>query len=169
MNVEELAKIVNFLLPVLAIFFIFSFYVFSVNLWHAHASRSWPAVDGVIRSADLEQVEVATMYYAGTSYSVKVHFDFTVQGAMHTSDNMSITDTLKSFGEEMHANIYLEQFPVGKPVKVYYDPDNPFFAVLNPGFSDEFVRYKKTALWRLAFLAVGILLALAFKSFSAGL
>ncbi len=164
MNVEELAKIVNFLLPVLVIFFIFSFYVFSVNLWHAHASRSWPVVDGVIRSADLERVEVATMYYAGTSYRVKVHFDFTVDGVVHTSDSMSIIVSEKAFSEEIKANVYAEQFPVGKQVKVHYDPKNLAFAVLQPGFSDDFLHYRKDALWRLTFLAAGVLIIEAIRS-----
>ena len=170
MSYEELEQIVNFLLTFLVIAFIASSYMFIVNLWHAHASRSWPSVDSVIRSAEVRRVDVVTEYSAGTVYEAKVCFDFVVNGTMHTSDSISIiTTAYNAFSKEIDAMIYIEPFPIGKPVKVYYDPKNPLFGVLKPGFSEDFLKYRKKALWRMAVLAVGILASMTFKSYSGAL
>lgn len=64
-------------------------------------------------------------------YVAEVLYEYSVHGERYSSD-------LVSFGEfgshnTKNAQRIVDEYPAGKSVVVYYDPDNPDVAVLRPG------------------------------------
>lgn len=101
----------------------------------ARASRQWPMVKGVIVSSRIlkelssssgnsQTRSVANDY----QYKPEVAFEYTVLGAKYLSNKVSVADY--STNSTSHAEQVTARYPEGKTVDVFYDPDNPEYAVL---------------------------------------
>ncbi|RMG98831.1 MAG: DUF3592 domain-containing protein [Chloroflexi bacterium] len=96
-------------------------------LRNARVSEGWPTTTGevVASSVRASSDSDGTTYYADVSYSYVV------------DDHRYVSDTV-SFGEygssdRSHAEEVVARYPVGKRVTVYYNPELPETAVLEPG------------------------------------
>jgi hypothetical protein len=99
-------------------------------LQNARASASWPTAEGVISSSEVSH---STDAEGGDSYSPEVDYQYTVDG-------LPFSDSTIKFGENSYdrrrtAEEIAATYPVGRPVTVYYDPEEPDNAVLEPGVS----------------------------------
>lgn len=131
-----------------------------IRLWHAHASSQWPAAEAEIIYAK----ENSTTTYedstrrdpetAQTSYATNLVFQYEVASRTHYS-NLRRIGQLAGASEEWAAEI-ASQYPPGKKIRIYYHPENPDFAVIEPGISDE-AWYLPAA--GAAFLLFGLLVA----------
>lgn len=101
-----------------------------VLLRRAAASGAWPSVEGrVVRS------RVSAMSGEnGPTYAPDVGYVYLVDGAERTAARLFVGDSL-STSDGGYARGYCERYPVGKTVSVYYDPDDPDSAVLEPGLT----------------------------------
>jgi len=104
------------------------------RLYRGEASENWPATEAHI-------TESGWRTRVGDSSDMYLHvkYDYTVEGKQYSSDRLtyaSTSDLPKHF---------LDEFPVGATVPVYYDPASPQTSVLITGSSS----------WASATIAVG--------------
>lgn len=93
----------------------------------AQASTKWPAVPGKVTASNLTTSHSRN----GTTYAAHVEYAYAVGGRELSGSTVWFGD------EDTHdrddAQKTLAQFPVGKEVRVFYRPDQPETAVLEPG------------------------------------
>lgn len=95
------------------------------------ASQSWPTTDGTIVSTRLMGSrfrEYDGDYY--THLDAYIRYEYAVDGVSYSS--LSINSIDSPFYPEDVA----DRYPVGMDVYVYYNPNDPAEAVLEPGFVD---------------------------------
>lgn len=134
------------------------------------ASLTWPTVEGVVLISEIHSVYVYPDFDEGWCPSVS--YGYSVAQREYVSDNVEIQDIcIENIGD--FAYQVVQRYPVGKPVTVYYNPQNPAFAVLEPGIPN----FGVGTIWPLlitvatsigiAFFAVGILGVLGVLKFPA--
>lgn len=130
-----------------------------ISLWGlpqmraALATKSWPATPGKVISSTIEahgSDEDAT-YYNRISYS------YEVDGVAYTSNRIRTGPEAPAWSQAS-AMIIAGKYAEGMPVKVSYDPNDPSFAILEPGISGESIIGLVVGLF---LLALGLLLTFA--------
>ena len=103
-----------------------------LNLPEVIASANWPAIEGVIIFSEVHE-GCCGEYHEGWWPSVS--YRYSVDGREYISDNIEVTDfSIGNIG--YFARQVIQRYPVGECVKVYYNPENPAIAVLEPGVPD---------------------------------
>ena len=92
-------------------------------------TSNWEAADGVIKSSG---VSSSTDGEGGTTYCLYVSYEYTVNGKTYDGDRVSYStdNSCNSWSKDAD-----DDYPEGKGITVYYDPDNPSESVLEPGLS----------------------------------
>lgn len=92
-------------------------------------TSNWEPVDGVIKSSG---VSSSTDGEGGTTYCLHVSYQYTVDGKTYDGDRVSYSteNSCNSWSENAD-----DDYPEGKEITVYYDPNNPSESVLQPGLS----------------------------------
>ncbi len=96
-------------------------------------SQGWPSVRGTIlyqRFIGNKFKEYDGDYY--TNIEVNIRYEYSVNDISYTSLTINSIDTPLN----RYPSSYAIRYPVGSKVTVYYDPQNPSDAVLEPGFVD---------------------------------
>lgn len=99
-----------------------------LNLIRGRRSRNWPTVPGIVMDSQV------TSYYddeGDRMYGVAIMYRYEVDG-------LEFTSARRTFGEfnssnQGRAQRIVAQYLTGSNVQVYYDPDDPSEAVLEPG------------------------------------
>ncbi len=100
------------------------------DLPHAVASPRWPRTDGLVTTSEVRATGTST---DNEGYCPSVSYSYLVDGKLYTSDNVE----LMFLCSRTHpAAQVVQRYPAGKRVDVYYDPQDPAFAVLEPGIPD---------------------------------
>ena len=89
----------------------------------------WNATDGVITSSD---VRSSTDSEGGTTYCLAVNYEYTYDGKTYYGDVVSYSKDNSCDSWSRNAD---DDYPEGKEITVYVNPDNPYEAVLEPGLS----------------------------------
>lgn len=103
----------------------------------SRAARSWPVVMGKILVSELvSETSIETDNDNSTSrevtmYGVNLKYEYSVGGQKMESDRITWVDGIK-VNSQSPARKILDAYPVGKMVQVYYRPDDPAFAMLEP-------------------------------------
>ena len=123
---EKLAGSIIFIgIGIVIALFSYSAYKTSVE------SNSWPTIDGVIITSQIEQQTSTSGEGANKKTTVKsvpkIAYQYQVGGQLYKNTKISF---LSSSG---NASRIVDQYPEGKTVRVYYNPDKPKQAVLVPG------------------------------------
>jgi hypothetical protein len=104
--------------------------VYGVRIYReASASRHWPSVPGLI----LEALVVCKTNDDGPYYCPRVTYSYCINDVVRTGDLISLGMRNYS-GTEKLASEFVFRYPAGLPVRVFYDPNKPSSAVLEPGF-----------------------------------
>jgi len=86
-------------------------------------SAEWPQVyDGKVLASSVVETRTESV-----SYSVKVRYEYTVDGVRNTSDRIKFGAVS---GGKRSAEATWERYPAGSLVTVYYDPEKPSSSVL---------------------------------------
>lgn len=96
----------------------------------AEASENWPTTSGIITYSDITQY---TNNEGNIMYSNVINYEFTIDNKSYIGDRISLSsngESTSSLGEVKKA---LLKYPVNATVLVYYDPELPNNAVLEPG------------------------------------
>ena len=98
------------------------------TLENAKNSVNWPTVPGKVTESKIG----SHTSDGSTTYSADVTYRYLVEEAEIHSDRVWFGDNYSSSDRTMFERI-VNKYPVGKEVKVYYNPDDEFIAVLEPG------------------------------------
>jgi hypothetical protein len=108
----------------------FGLWMFSVNLSGASVairSLGWPAATGEIIASNVCDAYSKT----GTEYYPCIQYRYSVNRRTFEGDNITGAQTPPSAREDAEAEA--QNYVVGAPVKVFYDPNSPATACLEPG------------------------------------
>jgi hypothetical protein len=116
------------------------------HLKKRYSSFSWPTAEGTIKISYVDQ-------YRGSDrdilYRPIIKYSYFVMDTEYHSNKVSLSVITAANWRRLAAK-KVDRYPVGKRVKVYYDPTNPVQAVLEPGFK-----------WYTPIWILGVLLFLA--------
>jgi hypothetical protein len=108
------------------LFFVVSIACVVVTAWairRGRASRDWPSTPGaILRSA---------IFSSEGSHSVTIEFGYSVGGEEYRSQQIRYFGLPRTYRGLVEL---VERYPEGKEVVVYFDPEKPSRAVLEPGF-----------------------------------
>ena len=99
-------------------------------LQNARASANWPAADGQIVSSEVTH---STDAEGGDSYSPEVNYTFQVNEQSYVNSRIKFGEN--SYSSRRKAEEIAAAYPTGQGVTVYYEPEDPRNAVLEPGVS----------------------------------
>ena len=95
------------------------------------ASKKWPSVQGtVLESRVIERKNFSTKRAVATHstiYEAHILYGYKVGNRSYTSNRICFGPPDEGAGE------LVKKYPVGKVVRVYYDPNDPGNSVLEPG------------------------------------
>lgn len=94
----------------------------------AQASASWPGAPGIIVASEMSEHYDSD---SGTTYSADIAYTFQVAATSYRGDQIKIGEVSTSDADD--ARHWLNKYPVGAEVLVYYDPAKPGESVLEPG------------------------------------
>jgi hypothetical protein len=119
------------------------------KLQSAKESLSWPRAEGRVLESNIERVRktssrsrrkrrrgknrIGTNRQSRITYKANVFYEYSVKSNKYSSDKISFGDYSSS--NQSHAQNIVNRYPRGKDVKVYYNPEDPQLAVLEPGVS----------------------------------
>jgi hypothetical protein len=95
----------------------------------AKASTEWPTTDGKVIESEVERHRNND---DETMYKAMVIYQYSLDGANFESDRVWYGDGY-STNDRSAMQTVVKEYPVGKKVTVYYSPDAPDEAVLQPG------------------------------------
>lgn len=102
------------------------------GLRRAVASTEWPTTQGEILSSEVERVRRDDHDRGpSTTFHARIRYGYSVGGEPYTGDRVGIGDY--GTNTNHHARSVVRRYPVGSHVTVYYDPDRPRIALLEPG------------------------------------
>jgi hypothetical protein len=108
----------------------------------ARQTTTWPTVEGKIESSAVTQhQDNSNPDSSGTLYSANVRYSYAVNGRTYQSSTIwsGTHYSSSSSGEQQQI---VARYPPGKAVPVYYDPEHPEEAVLEPGvFFTSYILY----------------------------
>jgi hypothetical protein len=114
-------------------------------------SRTWPTAPGVVTASKVAAVprtRFTLPYQARVGYRYKVGDRYYVA--------TGVSHDVAGFGTRSAAQRVVDRYPEGATVTVYYHPDDPTQAVLEPGGGGD------AAVLMVAVVLCGVVLALAF-------
>lgn len=128
------------------------FYIGKPILDNARASESWPTAPGRITESELERYRDD----GKTMYTALVVYEYSVGNQQWEGDSVWFGQYSSSSRSEINRTV--TQYPVGRTVDVYYQPDDPANSVLQPGATTSSYIVFSIGM---VFLAIGSLLVLA--------
>ena len=101
----------------------------SARLLGAFDTTRWPTAPGVVTASRLDVVHDASEQQS--SYTAHIGYRYRVGAAVYNAARVGLLDHASSSHRMMNA--IRARYPVGAQVTVYYDPENPRAALLEPG------------------------------------
>ncbi|MFX0211429.1 MAG: DUF3592 domain-containing protein [Candidatus Hodarchaeota archaeon] len=106
------------------------FYAFIKCLRLGLGSKNWPKVEGEIVSSSIVEDD--------EGFKPEISFTFNVYGVDYTGSAYNPNELVaRSIVGKISAEKKIAEYPVGKTVEIYYNPDDPRKAVLEPGISKD--------------------------------
>ncbi len=94
----------------------------------AEASKEWPSVEGVITHSDLIKSRDSD---GNDMYSANVQYEYLVNNTRYNDSGIRVSDAKTSLKSSVKKT--LKKYADGTKVTVFYDPEFPDSAVLEPG------------------------------------
>ena len=105
--------------PILILFGIWMLYYGGRSVLRAYQSKTWPMVQGIVQDSSVESRR--------NLHVAKVVYDYTI-------NEKPFIGMLSSYSfNRPPAQGFVNRYPKGKTVSVYYNPQNPQVCVLEPG------------------------------------
>lgn len=105
------------------------FYFFGLpSLKYAYESRSWPKTSGTITKSEVD----SWMKDGKTQYGAVIKYTYRVEENPYDSYKIGVSAS-SSNSNMSAAKDRVQEYPVGKTVDVFYDPEVPDSAALKPG------------------------------------
>lgn len=124
------------------------------TLRRANSARDWPKVDGDITASYIHESKGSK---GKTMYRPVVKYAYMVEGKPLVGERVRFGAAV-STSWRSPADRVVGAYPMGRPCRVYYDPENPAEACLEPGAGG--IHYFVTGIgYLLALIGTGILLS----------
>lgn len=113
--------------------------VILLRLLRGNRSKSWPEVRGLIIYSKVrewfdEGMQGPELYSRGsTQYEADIIYSYEIDRMKYNAKRIDASFRGENRGMNRSRSLS-EKYSSGKPVQVYYDPDNPRISVLEPGF-----------------------------------
>jgi hypothetical protein len=107
-----------------------------LTVWKGHRTRSWTTTFGRVLSSGVEETEPVSEEERPSSlglYQPKVVYEYEADGKRLTTDAIQVRGNVRTTTTIRHEQGLLGRYPAGESVTVYYNPDKPEEAVLEPG------------------------------------
>jgi len=105
------------------------FYFFGLPpLKYANESKSWPKTSGIITKSEVD----SWMKDGESQYGAVIKYTYQVEGKEYISYSVGV-NSASSNNNMSAAKDLVQEYPVGKTVDVFYDPEVPDSAALKPG------------------------------------
>jgi hypothetical protein len=104
-------------------------------LLKGYESQKWPTVNGQISNSYIDRRNETHNGRSSISYVAILGYKYRVNGKNYYCDKIIIGKSKYSSQKRSKTLKYLELYPTGKPVMVYYDPGDPHNAVLKSRIS----------------------------------
>tara|TARA_B110000003_G_scaffold268715_1_gene298727 strand:- start:1265 stop:1780 length:516 start_codon:yes stop_codon:yes gene_type:complete len=98
------------------------------SIFRANESNSWPNAEGVVVSAEMERY---TSSDSGTTYGAEIEYEFQFEDQLISGSRVKFGEIKTS--DPGDARKYLNKYKVGNKINVYYDPNDLYESVLEPG------------------------------------
>ena len=125
------------------------------NTLRARASAAWPSVERAVIRATIARESIPGSSGASTTWRPTVVYEYFVDATRHAGQRISYGEYATA--ERADAERVVDQYPKDTRVRVFYMPDDPRQAVLEPGAAG--IPWFFVALG-LVFSITGILLAM---------
>ena len=123
----------------------------------AKKSAEWPSTSGIITASSLQ-----VRYFKGMKgYYAAIRYRYRVADRDCEGDQISFNRVHAAVADAWQKVI--DEYPVGKDVKVFYDPKNPSIAVLQPGLHGEIALLYKMTLLYIAGSGLALLMAISVR------
>jgi len=107
--------------------------LFTVLMWKSYEraveQRSWPQVDGLVLSSELE--EWRHDEFSQKEYRLKILYGYEWEGEARTSERYDFRGN-PNYNKRNKVEAMAGKFPAGSRTKVYVNPADPDFAMLKP-------------------------------------
>ena len=131
----------------------------------AQATEEWPQVEGKVTASEVTRKRTRGggkgIKQRKTNYTAEISYDYVIDGEALSSDRFSYGNYSSSNRE--NADSIVAEFPVGKTVPVFYDPENPESAVLKMG--GNFLTYLPLGIGSVFALVGGVVAIRGFLGF----
>ena len=117
-------------------------------LKYGYESKSWPKTNGTITYAEVD----SWMKDGKSQYDARINYSYEVEGEKYNSTKINTSGSY-SGSNITKAKELVDEFPPGKTVDVFYDPEVPNSAALKPGISGSDIAM---AAFPLVFLIIGL-------------
>jgi len=131
---EIIDKTPFFLLLIFVCLVVGAIYYVFVSLPKAIKAKRFPTVLGKITRSEVGTPVVGMGRESGDriqTFTLNIIYKYTVNGKTYSSDKRRWHEVQSSF--HRYHDAIARKYPLGKPVTVYYNPQNPKVAVLKPG------------------------------------
>lgn len=99
-------------------------------------SQSWPSVTGTVINTKIDEIrQTSNEGDVFVSYTLQITYQYSVNGIIYTSDRIGFNRQPSYSFEEGAQKAYNAYAPNGRVI-VYYDPDRPDHAILDPKLFD---------------------------------
>jgi hypothetical protein len=113
--------------------------VILLRLLRGNRSKSWPTVTGIIEYSRIREwfedgMQGPELYTRGsTQYEADIIYGYEINDLKYNAKRINTSFRGENRGLKCSRSLS-ERYPSGKPIQVYYDPNNPRISVLEPGF-----------------------------------
>jgi hypothetical protein len=104
----------------------------AIELKRAHVSSTWPSTTATVIRASVREQDQRQENETGASYYPTIQYAYSALGEHFIGERIAFGGV--AAGSLSQARQILDQYPTGKLVTVYYDPNDPSAAVLKAGY-----------------------------------
>lgn len=103
----------------------------------ASAAESWPSVEGEVISTKVRMSvsRVGDAAHRTYEYYPVIQYKYEVNGIEYAGERYQLGTTMEKFKEKKDATEMARGYPTGSKIPIYYDPNDPSGAVIEPSFS----------------------------------
>lgn len=128
----------NIILPLVMVAGLFVMGYGIRTIFYARATRKWPTVEGIVLGSGIVRSMSSSSSRNSTitnqyTYKAEIAYEYEVDGQRYVSNRVHLLDIATS--NPGRAQLIQSRYKEGRPVRVYYQPDNPEQALLEPGGS----------------------------------
>jgi len=109
--------------------------LFVSNVRDALSSRAWPSVRARIDEAHVFRGCIGMPRFS-TSYHPRLRYSYSVAGQVYQGDRISAGTAYMCGSQAEVQHFVARNYPVGRTVTAFYDPNDPSNSLLKPGVFD---------------------------------